>query len=315
MKKIFVLASLFVAAAMISCEKNDGLSTEKAEGIKVLATTPVDTRAIVEPNGNGNYTVKWDTAPDTEHVRIFYAYGGTNPIGNWGNDPKVAINVAEDGTNGTFVLAADKKPGVTQVWVIYPADASNNNKLATPYHANNKLIYVQVSDTQTCGENAPDPTQTIMFASLDYPGAGTARADFHHIMSYGKLNFTGLDALEGENITSVTFTANDADALAASIYNYNIETGEWSEYDATANDSNPSKSITVTPQSGIAKGGEHNIWFAAIPSTVAYKDITVDVTLDGTNTYTKTFTVDNGVKFNVGKVRPINVDMSGATTK
>lgn len=318
MKKFMILASLFVmAAAVVSCEKDENADNfVESKGIKVIATTPVDTRVDITPNGDGFYSVAWDKAKGAEQVRIYYAYGtGAQAIGNWGNDPNVEITVEEDGV-GYFKLAYGKTSGETKVWVLYPQSATKNSAIANrPFTANTNEIYTTVNAVQTCGVNAPDKSQILLFSKLDYPDGGQTTAPFVHMMSYIKLNFKGLETLDGNKITQVKFTVNDADAvLAAEGYTYDPQTLKFKSVEAE--NLNLSNAITVNaPNEGIDKNGDHNIWIAAIPSyDKVYRSITVEVTLGG-KTYAKTFDSSNGVQLNVGRIRPINVDMTGATAK
>lgn len=307
-----------MAAAVVSCEKNDNpANAVETKGIKVIATTPVDTRVDITPNGDGFYSVAWDKVAGAEKVRIYYAYGANAQAnGNWGNDQNIVITVGENG-EGSFWLNESKTAGETKVWVLYPQSATTANAAGNrPYTANVNEIYTTVKAVQTCGVDAPDKSQILLFSKLDYPAGGeSATAPFVHMMSYGKLNFKGLEALDGDKITQVKFTVNDEGAvLAAGRYSYDPQTLKFKS--VATEDLNLNNSITVnTPEGGVDKSGAHNIWFAAIPSyETVYHDITVDVTLSG-KTYTKTFKSEKGIQLNTGRIRPISVDMTGATAK
>ena len=325
MKKYIIPASFLALAATMftACEKENYPAHEQESGtitVVAKAAGPVDSRTVVTPDEDGKgYQVVWDTK-NKETVRIFYMTpGAQNGLGNNGNDNNVVITVQEDdNTVGTFTINNKKTIGETKVWVLYPAAASRPDQSGKyPFLGKNNDVYTVIAPIQHPVNNGPDHNASIMFATFDYPNSNynSTQAEFKHVVAYGKLNFKNIENLEGDKITSVKFTVNDSDAKVAGNCTLDAQTFQFKDVDG---EPVPGQSVTLNWQDdGVAKDTDsHDIWFAMIPSYgEAYSSFDIEVTLDSGKTYTKHSEPAGGVKFNVGRVRPINVDMLTATEK
>lgn len=321
MKKILVLASLFVAASMISCEKSESADVNGEDKVvKVIAYAAGydETRTTFE-KGEDSYAVKWVSGD-----QLKLGYGKNN--GNQGHSTD-AVNVNIDKTDasiGSFWLQFNNNRD--QAVALYPLSASLAGTGGPSHRFQASHVYFNIPSEQNAGVNTPDPASSIMYGLINDGGSTEKMGSckFNHVMAYGRMTFSNwADDVAGAKITSVKLTVNDADAkVTGTTYAYDwsnkvIETDKDNESEywvagAAIAATVVKNFVTVNIEGGVdCNDGE--VWFAVVPTYgEAYNNLTIEVTLDNGSTYTKTNTSANLV-LNEGKVRPINVDMSGAT--
>lgn len=315
MKKIFILASLFVAAAFTSCEKSESVAKSETNTILVKAVLPGATRTAVLPGEEG-YDVVW-TAGDALKLGYYhYNDGGYNNNGQ----SNITIQLSDDPKIGYISVDAKSPVGEQYVSALYPASA----KIGDPSHSGPlSIFFINVPVGQAAGDNAPDPKASLMFSQFTHPGAENSWAGddyyncaFDHIMAYCKLNFKNLD---GTNISKVKFTVNDEGAeVSGTTFAYNwadkkiisgkkADSSNWHINNTAQNDTDVKNYVEVTCEAAV----DAPVWFALIPSYgKKYTDVTVEVTVDGA-TKTKNFKgVD--LEFKAGIVLSLDVDMTGA---
>ena len=315
MKKIFILASLFVAAAFTSCEKSESVAKSETNTILVKAVLPGATRTAVLPGEEG-YDVVW-TEGDNVKVGNYQAAGNSG----YATQP-IQINET-DAKIGYF--SVDTKTGMTDpgVCALYPNSAALQPGAAPSHQGIHQQFFLNFPAAQNAGENTPDPKASLMFAWFAHPGENDGstyegvpsyNCEFKHIAAYCKLNFKNLD---GTTISKVKFSVNDADAvLAGTTFAYNWEkeqilsNTEAENWTINANQQTATagvNAVEVTCEAAV----DAPVWFALIPSYgKKYTDVTVEVTVDGA-TKTKNFKgVD--LEFKAGIVLSLDVDMTGA---
>ena len=272
--KSAALAALTVISA-VSCtkEQNVDASVSQAELhfiIKTAENTPV--KSFIEKNNlDGTYTPKWTNG---DELAIFIGDITTSTTA-----PTATLsNTAETGTTAYF-------DGTV------PTDLTNGSFLSfSPAAAFEKgytggTVGINLSDIQAPSSLTIDEACDVLVAKpCDFTAEnGTVKIDdlfFKRIFSVVKVNLKGVEALNGEKVTSFTLSAPATLTGRAAV---DLSTASFSKWNVE------NKSVTANysedwPVFGGVNGLENTIWLVVNPTTVANGSI---VTFSGeTENYT-----------------------------
>lgn len=298
MKGFFKFSALAVAAAFAlgSCTKEETRPSTSENSLHFIINTAenVQLRSFVENNLDGTYTPKWTNG---DELAIFI---GT--ISDKTSSPTATLsNTAKTGTTASF-------DGTV------PTDLTEGSFLSfSPAGAfvkgySNGTVGNNLSEIQTPSSLTIDEACDVLVAKpCDFTAEnGTVAINdlfFKRIFSIVKVNLKGVEALNGEKVTSFTLSAPATLTGRAAVDLSTASISQWN----TKNESVVAKYTTDNPAFGGENGLENTVWFVVNPTTVASGSV---VTFSGETenyTFSKDVTLSNDLVFPQSQMAVINL--------
>ena len=298
MKGFFKFSALAVAAAFAlgSCTKEETRPSTSENSLHFIINTAenVQLRSFVENNLDGTYTPKWTNG---DELAIFI---GT--ISDKTSSPTATLsNTAKTGTTASF-------DGTV------PTDLTEGSFLSfSPAGAfvkgySNGTVGINLSEIQTPSSLTIDEACDVLVAKpCDFTAEnGTVAINdlfFKRIFSIVKVNLKGVEALNGEKVTSFTLSAPATLTGRAAVDLSTASISQWN----TKNESVVAKYTTDNPAFGGENGLENTVWFVVNPTTVASGSV---VTFSGETenyTFSKDVTLSNDLVFPQSQMAVINL--------
>ncbi len=302
MKSIIKKSVLAVIAAfsLVSCAKDElkPAATEKSLHFVINTAENSAMKSFVENNKNGTYTPKWTNG---DELAIFIG-----DITSSTSAPTAKLsNKAETGTTASF---DGKVPtGLTEGSFLSfsPAGA-----FAKGY--SDGTVGITLSQTQTPSSQTIDEACDVLVAKPCNFMAhnGTVVIDnlfFKRIFSVVKVNLKGVDALNGEKVTSFTFSAPNSTLTGRAAVD--LSTASISQWN-TKNESVVAKYTTDNPAFGGTDGLGNTVWLVVNPTTVA-SGSTVTFSGETENyTFSKEVKLSTDLVFPQSQIAVINLTIS-----
>ena len=301
MKSIIKKSVLAVIAAcsLVSCAKDElkPAATEKSLHFVINTAENSAMKSFVENNLDGTYTPKWTKE---DKLAIFI---GT--INDKTSSPTATLsNTAETGTTASF----DGK---------VPTDLTEGSFLSfSPAAAFAKgysdgTVGINLSEIQKPSSLTIDEACDVLVAKpCDFTAEnGTVAINdlfFRRIFSIVKVNLKGVEALNGEKVTSFTFSAPNSTLTGRAAVD--LSTASISQWN-TKNESVVAKYTTDNPAFGGENGLENTVWFVVNPTTVASGSV---VTFSGETenyTFSKDVTLSKDLVFPQSQIAVINLSI------
>lgn len=298
MKWFFKYSALAVAAAFAlgSCTKEETRPSTSENSLHFIINTAEDVqlRSFVENNLNGTYTPKWTNG---DELAIFIG-----DITNSTTAPTATLlNTAKTGTTASFdgTVPTDLTEGTFLSFS--PAGA-----FAKGY--SNGTVGINLSEIQTPSSLTIDEACDVLVAKpCDFTAEnGTVAINdlfFKRIFSIVKVNLKGVEALNGEKVTSFTLSAPATLTGRAAVDLSTASISQWN----TENESVVAKYTTDNPAFGGENGLENTVWFVVNPTTVASGSV---VTFSGETenyTFSKDVTLSKDLVFPQSQMAVINL--------
>lgn len=298
MKGFFKFSALAVAAAFAfgSCTKEETRPSTSENSLHFIINTAenVQLRSFVENNLNGTYTPKW----------------------TYGDELAIFIGTISDKTSSpTATLSNTAKTGTTASFDgTVPTDLTEGSFLSfSPAGAfvkgySNGTVGINLSEIQTPSSLTIDEACDVLVAKpCDFTAEnGTVAINdlfFKRIFSIVKVNLKGVEALNGEKVTSFTLSAPATLTGRAAVDLSTASISQWN----TKNESVVAKYTTDNPAFGGENGLENTVWFVVNPTTVASGSV---VTFSGETenyTFSKDVTLSNDLVFPQSQMAVINL--------
>lgn len=291
--KSFAIAAVS-ALAFISCSQEQN-PVSKDNGIHFTIRTSENplVKSFIESNLDGTYTPKWSKG-DELAMFVGAITEATKPTGiltNLNNDGELAkfdgkvTGIEETGTFKSFT----------------PASA-----FAVSYKSGN--IGITLAEVQKPSSLTIDEACDVLVAKpCDFTAEnGTVAINdlfFKRIFSIVKVNLKGVEALNGEKVTSFTLSAPATLTGRAAVDLSTASISQWN----TQNKSVIAKYTTDNPEFGGVNGLENTVWFVVNPTTVASGSV---VTFSGETenyTFSKEVTLSKDLVFPQSQMAVINL--------
>lgn len=298
MKCFLKYSALAVAAAFAlgSCTKEETRPSTSENSLHFIINTAenVQLRSFVENNLDGTYTPKW-TKEDKLAIFIGDITASTE-------EPTATLsNTAETGTTAKFDGTVNTNLTEGSFLSFSPAGA-----FAKGY--SNGTVGINLSEIQTPSSLTIDEACDVLVAKpCDFAAEnGTVAINdlyFKRIFSIVKVNLKGVEALNGEKVTSFTINAPATLTGRAAVDLSTASISQWN----TQNKSVIAKYTTDNPEFGGENGLENTVWFVVNPTTVASGSV---VTFSGETenyTFSKEVTLSTDLVFPQSQMAVINL--------
>ena len=299
MKGFFKYFALAVAAAFAlgSCTKEETRPSTSENSLHFIINTAenVQLRSFVENNLDGTYTPMWTNG---DELAIFIG-----DITNSTTAPTATLsNTAETGTTASF-------DGTV------PTDLTEGSFLSfSPAGAFEKgytdgTVGINLSEIQKPSSLTIDEACDVLVAKpCDFIAQeGKVAIDdlfFKRIFSVVKVNLKGAAALNGEKVTSFTFSAPNSTITGRAAVD--LSTASISKW-TSSNESIVAKYTTDNPAFGGTDGLDNTVWLVVNPTTVASGSV---VTFSGETenyTFSKEVTLTKDLTFPQSQIAVINL--------
>lgn len=298
MKGFLKFSALAVAAAFAlgSCTKEETRPSTSENSLHFIINTAEDVqlRSFVENNLDGTYTPKWTKG---DKLAIFIGditASTTAPTAKLSNTAETGLTATFDGT--------------------VPTDLTDGSFLSfSPAAAFEKgytdgTVGINLSEIQTPSSLTIDEACDVLVAKpCDFTAEnGTVAINdlfFKRIFSIVKVNLNGVEALNGEKVTSFTLSAPATLTGRAAVDLSTASISQWN----TQNKSVIAKYTTDNPEFGGVNGLENTVWFVVNPTTVASGSV---VTFSGETenyTFSKEVTLSKDLVFPQSQMAVINL--------
>ena len=294
--KSAALAALTVISA-VSCTKEQNVDASVSQPelhfiIKTAENTPV--KSFIGNNLDGTYTPKWTNG---DQLAIFI---GT--ISDKTSSTTATLsNTAITGTTAKF--EGTVPTGLTEGTFLSfsPADAFEKGYT-------DGTVGINLSEIQSPSSLTIDEACDVLVAKpCDYTAEnGTVAINdlyFKRIFSIVKVNLKGVEALNGEKVTSFTLSAPATLTGSAAVDLSTASISQW----YTENESVVAKYTTDTPVFGGKDGEENTVWLVVNPTTVT-SGSTVTFSGETENyTFSKDVTLSKDLTFPQSQMAVINL--------
>lgn len=299
MKNLFTRLMLVAVAAMgiVACQTEPEIYVPEnnADAVSVSITAGFeDTRSAFDELADGatTYTSSW-TANET--VRFSLNQTGFVDMENTSEGKSATFNVSftEGIQDAGSIYAFSPKGNYSST----PKVGGFTGSMAQTYTS----VYVVVPSEQTPQTNSCDEGVHLLTAKYDYEGGVPTTIDnmpFKHLLAYGKMAIKGFEG----TIKSVKLTADTP--LSGNSVKYFFTVGEPYIEGADNN------SLVLD-----ATNVENNVfWFGCIPADLSNSTLTVVITDDQDNTYTKAISIPaDSLEFVQGQVSSFSVNFTGSS--
>lgn len=296
MMKLWML--VVVATIASACSKQDDAGFEGAatKTVQFIANDAAG-RTIFGTPEEGVYPVLWE-AEDNVSVSLNMC----NRV------VATALNLINDGTSATFKVSYPEDEATNAAEKTFYAVVPNTG-ISSFYNKekDDPRFIIKVVADQTPRANSCDPKVQILYAqSATYSTIPEqVEMSFKHWCAYGCMTIKNLNTTEP--IVKVQLTVDSY--LAGSTYwrpTAENEVDRLYNIGGSLAPKNPEKTITLNTSSV-----ENPLWFAALPVDLSGKEMTIRVTLENGDTYTKTITFANGDgNFQAGRIAKFAVNFA-----
>lgn len=291
--KSFAIAAVS-ALAFISCsQEQNPVSKDNGIHFTIRTSENPQVKSFIESDFEGRYIPKWSKG-DELAMFVGAITEATKPTGiltNLNNDGELAkfdgkvTGIEETGTFKSFT----------------PASA-----FAVSYKSGN--IGITLAEVQKPSSLTIDEACDVLVAKpCDFTAEnGTVAINdlfFKRIFSIVKVNLKGVEALNGEKVTSFTLSAPATLTGRAAVDLSTASISQWN----TQNKSVIAKYTTDNPEFGGVNGLENTVWFVVNPTTVASGSV---VTFSGETenyTFSKEVTLSKDLVFPQSQMAVINL--------
>lgn len=297
MKNLFTRLMLVAVAAMgiVACQTEPEIYVPEnnADAVSVSITAGFDdTRSAFDElvDGAKTYTSSW-TANET--VRFSLNQTGFVDMENTAEGKSATFNVSftEGIQDAGSIYAFSPKGNYSST----PKVGGFTGSMAETYTS----VYVVVPSEQTPQTNSCDEGVHLLTAKYDYEGGVPTTIDnmpFKHLLAYGKMEIKGFEG----TIKSVKLTADTP--LSGNSVKYFFTADE--PYIEGA-DNNTLVLDATNVQNNV-------FWFGCIPADLSNSTLTVVITDDQDNTYTKAISIPaDSLEFVQGQVSSFSVNFTG----
>lgn len=300
MKKFLIksaaLAALSVISA-VSCTKEQNVDASVSQPelhfiIKTAENTPV--KSFIDNNLDGTYTPKWTK---DDKLALFIGEITTSTT----EPTAILSNKAETGTTATFdeTVPTDQTEG--SFLSFSPAGAFEEGYT-------DGTVGINLSKIQSPSSLTIDEACDVLVAKpCDFTAKnGTVAINdlyFKRIFSIVKVNLKGVDALNGEKVTSFTLSAPATLTGSAAVDLSTASISQWN----TKNESVVANYTKDNPVFGGEEGLENTVWLVVNPTTVASGSV---VTFSGETdncTFSKEVTLSKDLVFPQSQMAVINL--------
>ncbi len=305
MKKTFKL--IMIAAAMcavsISCVKEETDAEKSVVNDKVNITitagnelADTDTKTVYDPV---EQTISWGDQA-TEKLTVFELLSN----GTLSNVTANCTSVTEG--KATFNAQFDALPEETDLtyFAVYPETAWSY--WVDPTTINR--VPARIEATQNPTATSFDPKFDFLFSMAEKKDAQPTAIDFSfgRVVALVKVNFTNLPA---GNVKTVTLNA-DGKAIKGMLF-VDVEKGFLTKELA---ETGSEITLDYTGKEAAVADGKFTAWFCTVPFTMDEGDnMHLTVVYDNETTCSRTIAAPaGGMEFNMGKIRPLNVNMEDA---
>lgn len=298
MKNLFTRLMLVAVAAMgiVACQTEPEIYVPEnnADAVSVSITAGFDdTRSAFDELADGatTYTSSW-TANET--VRFSLNQTGFVDMENTAEGKSATFNVSftEGTTQDAGSIYAFSPKGIYSSTLKV---GGFTGSMAQTYTS----VYVVVPSEQTPQTNSCDEGVHLLTAKYDYEGGVPTTIDnmpFKHLLAYGKMEIKGFEG----TIKSVKLTADTP--LSGNSVKYYFTADE--PYIEGA-DNNTLVLDATNVQNNV-------FWFGCIPADLSNSTLTVVITDDQDNTYTKAISIPaDSLEFVQGQVSSFSVNFTG----
>lgn len=298
MKGILKFSALAVitAFALTSCAKEETRLSTSENSLHFIINTAenVELKSFIDNNHNGTYTPKWSKG---DKLAIFVGDITTStiaPTATLSNTAETGITASFDGT-----VPIDLKEG--SFLSFSPAGAFAKGYL-------DGTVGINLSEIQKPSSSTIDEKCDVLVAKpCDFTAEnGTVAINdlfFKRIFSIVKVNLKGVEALNGEKVTSFTLSAPATLTGSAAV---NLSTASISQWN-TRNESVVAKYTTDNPAFGGENGLKNTVWLVVNPITVTSGS---KVTFSGETenyTFSKDVTLSEDLVFPQSQMAVINL--------
>lgn len=298
MKGILKISALAVitAFALTSCAKEETRPSTSENSLHFIITTAdnVELKSFIDNNHNGTYTPKWSK---DDKLAIFVGditASTTAPTATLSNTAETGITASFDGTVPT---------DLTEGSFLSFSPAATFAKGYTDGTVGINLLEIQTPSSLTIDQAC----DVLVAKPCDFRADnGTVKINdlyFKRIFSIVKVNLKGVEALNGEKVTSFTLSAPATLTGRAAVDLSTASISQWN----TQNKSVIAKYTTDNPEFGGVNGSENTVWFVVNPTTVASGSV---VTFSGETenyTFSKDVTLSKDLVFPQSQMAVINL--------
>lgn len=298
MMKIWML--VVVATIASACSKQDEAGFEGAatKTVQFIATDAAGRTIFGEPE-EGTYPVLWQEGDQVKvNLNLDIKDTGTGRITLLNGDSSPKVTPSYDRKSATFTV---NEPAESDAYTFYSISPSNAWQHSGDKAESPNLFRLQMPVEQSSGETSCDPKAQLLYAKSETTTDLSApiALNFKHVAAYGCMTLNNAPA----DIKTVTLTAESNISYRCW---YNIESGAitFSNTDISSAATSGAKTLVITPAS-------NNVWFALIPTDLSGKKLTIKLTLENGDTYTKTITFANGDgNFQAGCIAKFSVNFA-----
>lgn len=307
MKGFLKFSALAVAAAFAlgSCTKEETRPSTSENSLHFIINTAEDVqlRSSLENNRDGSYTPKWTNG---DELAIFIG-----AISDKTSSPTATLsNTAETGTIAKFDGTVNTDLTEGSFLSFSPAGA-----FAKGY--SDGTVGINLPEIQKPSSLTIDEACDVLVAKpCDFLAEnGTVAINdlyFKRIFSVVKVNLKGAAALNGEKVTSLTFSAPNSTLTGRAAVD--LSTASISTW-TSSNESIVAKYTTDNPAFGGENGLENTVWFVVNPTTVA-SGSTVTFSGETENyTFSKEVTLTKDLTFPQSQIAVINLSIGDGNYK
>lgn len=299
MKGFLKFSALAVAAAFAlgSCTKEETRPSTSENSLHFIINTAenVQLRSFVENNLNGTYTPKWTYGDELAIFIGTISDKTSSPTATLSNTAKTGTTAKFDGTVTTDVTEGS-------FLSFSPAGAFEKGYT-------DGTVGINLSEIQKPSSLTIDEACDVLVAKpCDFIAQeGKVAIDdlfFKRIFSVVKVNLKGVEALNGEKVTSFTFSAPNSTLTGRAAVD--LSTASISKW-TSSNESIVAKYTTDNPAFGGTDGLENTVWFVVNPTTVA-SGSTVTFSGETENyTFSKEVTLTKDLTFPQSQMAVINL--------
>ena len=296
MMKLWML--VVVATIASACSKQDvaGFEGAATKTVQFIATDAAGRTIFGEPE-EGVYPVLWQ---EDDMISVSLNMCDRKPVS--------ALNPTSDGTSATFTASYPEDEATNAAEKTFYAVVPNTG-ISQFYNKgkDDPRFIIKVLADQTPRANSCDPKVQILYAqSATYSTIPEqVEMSFKHWCAYGCMTIKNLNTTE--KIAKVQLTVDSY--LAGSTYwrpTAENEVDRLYNIGGSPAPKNPEKTITLNTSSV-----ENPLWFATLPVDLSGKEMTIKLTTENGDTYTKTITFANGDgNFQAGRIAKFSVSFA-----